>query len=185
MTSPSGILLVDKPAGPTSHDVVDRIRRASGIRRVGHAGTLDPFASGVLLLLLGSATRLSEYFLNMDKSYAATVRLGAETESHDPDGKVTAEDPGWERVAEGEIQRALDCFRGRVLQLPPAYSAKKVRGEAAHRRVRRGEAVELDPVPVEIQDLELLGLELPDLHLGPTSGPWPGTWEGNWGWEDT
>jgi len=165
MTSPNGILLVDKPVGPTSHDVVDRIRKASGIRRVGHAGTLDPFASGVLLLLLGTATRLSEYFLNMDKSYAATVRLGVETESHDPEGKVTAEDPGWDRVAEAEIQRALDRFRGRTLQLPPDYSAKKVRGEAAHRRVRRGEAVELDPVPVELHELELLGSELPDFHL--------------------
>jgi tRNA pseudouridine55 synthase len=165
MTPPTGILIVDKPVGPTSHDVVDRVRKASGIRRVGHAGTLDPFASGVLLLLLGSATRLSEYFLKMGKSYTATVRLGVETETHDPEGEVTREDSGWREVTEEEIRRALDGFRGRVLQVPPAYSAKKVRGEAAHRRIRRGEEVELSPVPVEIHELELLETNLPDVRL--------------------
>jgi tRNA pseudouridine55 synthase len=119
----------------------------------------------VLLLLLGSATRLSEYFLKMGKSYTATVRLGVETESHDPEGEVTREDSGWREVTEEEIRRALDGFRGRVLQVPPAYSAKKVRGEAAHRRIRRGEEVELSPVPVEIHELELLETNLPDVRL--------------------
>jgi tRNA pseudouridine55 synthase len=165
MTNPNGVLVVDKPSGPTSHDVVDRVRRIAGIRRVGHAGTLDPFASGVLLLLLGSATRLSEYFMGMDKTYQATVRLGVETETHDPEGTIVAENPGWQRLSEPEVRQALRGFRGRIEQTPPAYSAKKVRGEAAHRRTRRGEEVELLPVPVDIHELDLLGADLPELRL--------------------
>jgi tRNA pseudouridine55 synthase len=132
---------------------------------VGHAGTLDPFASGVLVLLLGSATRLSEYFMGMDKTYQATVRLGVETETHDPEGKITAENPAWEELNEQELRHALRGFRGRIEQTPPAYSAKKVRGEAAHRRTRRGEEVELTPVPVDIHELDLLGVELPEMRV--------------------
>lgn len=168
MTLPPGILLVDKPAGPTSHDVVDHVRRAAGMSRVGHAGTLDPFASGLLLLLLGSATRLSEYFLGMDKGYDATLRLGVETDSWDPEGQVTREDPAWDRVTGSAIQAALEGLRGRILQVPPAYSAKKVRGEAAHRRVRRGEKLELEPVEVTVGRLALLETSLPSLRLEVT-----------------
>ncbi len=164
--NPSGILLVDKPVGPTSHDVVGRIRKAAGIRKVGHAGTLDPFASGLLLILLGSATRLSEYFLGMDKEYEATVHLGVETETHDPEGEIVSEDSGWSRIGADGLETALDALRGKISQTPPAYSAKKIRGESAHRRVRRGETVELKPVEVDVHRLELLELDLPRVRLG-------------------
>ena len=166
MTPPAGILLVDKPVGPTSHDVVSSVRRAAGIKRVGHAGTLDPFASGLLLLLLGSATRLSEYFLGMDKEYEATVHLGVETVSHDLEGEVVAENPDWADVSAEELEAALAGLRGKISQKPPAYSAKKVLGEAAHRRVRRGEEVELKPVDVEVYDLRVLEVDLPRVRLG-------------------
>ena len=165
MKPAEGILLVDKAPGPTSHDLVARLRKITGLRRVGHAGTLDPFASGLLLTLLGPATRLSEYFLGMDKEYLAELRLGIETISHDPDGEVVSETPGWDRLDPAGIEAALEGFRGTILQRPPRYSAKKVRGEAAYRRTRRGEAVELKPREVRIHELELLEVELPVVKL--------------------
>jgi len=166
VTAPLGILLVDKPEGPTSHDVVDLVRKAARMRRVGHAGTLDPFASGLLLVLLGSATRLSEYFLGMDKEYEATVHLGVETESHDRDGEIVSETSSWKDVGLDDLEAALTGLRGRISQKPPAYSAKKIQGEAAHRRVRRGEEVELQPVEVEVYDLTVLEMDLPRVVLG-------------------
>ena len=166
MTSPVGILLVDKPVGPTSHDLVGHVRKTAGIQRVGHAGTLDPFASGLLLLLLGSATRLSEYFLGMDKEYEATVHLGIETTSHDHEGEVVAESPNWKGLDPADLEDALASLRGTISQKPPAYSAKKVQGEAAHRRVRRGESVELAPVEVQVYGLKVLDMELPRVRLG-------------------
>jgi tRNA pseudouridine55 synthase len=165
VTFPPGILLVDKPVGPTSHDVVSRIRRAAGIRRVGHAGTLDPFASGLLLLLLGQATRLSEYLLALDKRYEATARLGIETSTHDSEGEIVTEERDWTSLSGADAERALAGFEGSILQAPPRFSAKKVRGEAAHRRVRRGEEVALAPVEVTIHSLSLLGLAGPELRF--------------------
>jgi tRNA pseudouridine55 synthase len=163
--SPSGLLLVDKPEGPTSHDVIRWIRKAAGVRRVGHAGTLDPFASGLLLVLLGAATRLSEYLLGMDKEYQATVRLGTETSTHDPEGDVVFESPAWQELGMEEVDGALAGFRGPIQQKPPVYSAKKVQGDAAHKRVRRGEKVNLEPVPVTVFGLELEEVDLPELKL--------------------
>jgi tRNA pseudouridine55 synthase len=165
VTLTAGILLVDKREGPTSHDVVDHVRRATGIRRVGHGGTLDPFATGLLLLTLGHATRLSEYFLGMAKGYHATLKLGVETDSFDGEGEVTREDPGWDRISREDVERALPGLRGSILQTPPSLSAKKVRGEAAHRRVRRGEEVALDPVEVTVMELTLTEFQPPFLHL--------------------
>ncbi len=165
MKTPLGILLVDKPEGPTSHDVVDHVRKAAQIRRVGHAGTLDPFASGLLLVLLGSATRLSEYFLGMDKEYEATVHLGIETTTHDRDGEIVSEASSWKEVGVDTLEAALAGLRGKISQRPPAYSAKKIQGEAAHRRVRRGEEVELEPAEVEVYELEVQELDLPRVLL--------------------
>ncbi|MFC1575026.1 tRNA pseudouridine(55) synthase TruB [Gemmatimonadota bacterium] len=165
MSSPTGILLVDKPSGPTSHDVVARVRRAAGSRKVGHAGTLDPFASGLLLLLLGPATRLSEYFLGMGKDYEAVARLGVETTTHDPEGDVVREDPGWKELRPDDVEEALAGLRGSLRQLPPSFSAKKVRGESAHHRARRGEVVELEPVTVTVESLVALDLQLPELRF--------------------
>lgn len=165
MIFPSGVLLVDKPVGPTSHDVVSRIRKAAGTRKVGHAGTLDPFASGLLLILLSQATRLSEYLLVLDKSYDATARLGVETSTHDSEGELVREDGNWAALTAAEVERALGAFEGPILQAPPRYSSKKVRGEAAHRRVRRGEEVVLDPVKVTVHSISLVGLDGPELRF--------------------
>lgn len=165
MNSPSGILLVDKPEGPTSHDVVSAVRRAVGIRRVGHAGTLDPFASGLLILLLGQATRLSEYLLRLEKSYVARVRLGFETTTADPEGEIVGEPLDVGRVTREGILDALAAFQGEIDQEPPVYSAKKVRGEAAHRRVRRGEEVRLRTSRVTVHEIALGELALPELEF--------------------
>jgi tRNA pseudouridine55 synthase len=162
---PSGVLLVDKPSGPTSHDVVDQIREAVGMRKVGHAGTLDPFASGLLLLLLGPATRLSEYLLGLDKTYRATAWLGVETSTHDPEGEVVREDDGWRSISEADLGEALAEFRGTLLQTPPRYSSKKVGGEAAHRRVRRGEEVTLSAAEVMVHEIFLLDYSPPEAHF--------------------
>jgi len=160
-----GILLVDKPAGPTSHDVVAQIRRAAGIRRVGHAGTLDPFASGLLVILLGQATRLAEYLLSLDKSYEATAVLGVETSTHDTEGEIVTENPDWGSLSQADVEMALGKLQGSILQEPPRYSSKKVRGVAAHRRVRRGEEVVLEPVAVTVHAISLLDRSGPEIRF--------------------
>lgn len=166
MTGPSaspGLLAVDKPAGPTSHDIVDRVRASLGIRRVGHTGTLDPFASGLLLLLVGRATRLAEYLHHPRKRYRAVARLGRATTTDDVEGETLKEDEGegWRSVRPEEVERALAGFRGSIRQRPPLYSAKKVGGETAYRRARRGESVELPPVDVVVDELTLESFEPP------------------------
>lgn len=159
------ILPVDKPEGPTSHDVVARARKLLRTRRVGHTGTLDPFASGLLLLCVGPATRLSQFLTGQDKEYLATARLGVRTDSGDRDGQVLATTPGWETLDAAAVEAAMSRFRGEIEQVPPALSAKKVAGERAHRRVRRGESVELPAVPVRIHELELLDVSLPEIRF--------------------
>ena len=156
-----GVLPVDKPVGPTSHDVVAQARKALGIRRVGHTGTLDPFASGLLLLCLGRATRLAEYLTGLPKSYTATARLGVSTDTLDLDGETVATDGRWTEVDDASIEAAAASLRGDLLQIPPQYSAKKVDGVAMHRRARRGEVVPLAPRPVTIYSLEIQAVELP------------------------
>jgi tRNA pseudouridine55 synthase len=163
MTLPAGILLVDKAVGPTSHDVVSLVRKAAGMRRVGHAGTLDPFATGLLIVLLGQATRLSEYLLGLPKVYEATARLGIETTTDDPEGEVVAETPAWDEVTREAAEAVLASFSGDHLQEPPIYSAKKVKGEASHRRVRRGEEVSLQKAPVTIHEIALTNFALPEV----------------------
>jgi tRNA pseudouridine55 synthase len=161
-----GVLLVDKPVGPTSHDIVGLARRGLKTRRVGHTGTLDPFASGLLVLCVGPATRLSSWLTHLDKVYEATVHFGVETTTLDPEGEVTARDePGAQRLAEAQVAEILVAFEGKQQQVPPAYSAKKISGEAAHRRVRRGEVVELPPVPIEVVALQLLAWQAPRLEV--------------------
>lgn len=158
------VLPVDKPRGPTSHDIVARARRILDTRKIGHTGTLDPFASGLLLLCVGSATRLSEYLVGMDKRYEATVRLGIVTDTLDPEGEVVASSEGWRELEADEIRAALASLTGTGLQRPPAFSAKKVRGESAHRRARRGEDVVLEPVEITVHEMALLS-------AGPPSTP--------------
>lgn len=162
---PTGVLLLDKPPGPTSHDAVDRARAALGLRRVGHTGTLDPFASGLLILCAGPATRLAEYFHVPAKRYDAVLRLGVETETHDPEGEVAAESDDWRELGEADLRRALAAHTGRIRQVPPAYSAKRVDGRRAHRAVREGRDVELDAEEVVVHELALRGFDPPDVRV--------------------
>lgn len=160
-----GVVPVDKPAGPTSHDVVDAARRGLGMKRVGHTGTLDPFASGLLLLCLGPATRLAEFLTGLPKTYRARVRLGVSTTTDDLDGAVLSTSDAWRGLSADDLERALAPLRGPILQTPPPFSAKKVGGESAHYRARRGEHVVLTPVQVEVFALEALGWDPPWLEL--------------------
>ncbi len=131
-----GLLIVDKPVGPTSHDVVARVRRLLRERRVGHTGTLDPLAGGVLVLLVGRATRLAQFLSGAGKSYEAVVRLGIETDSCDVTGSVVGAAHHGSYPTRDEVDRALDPFRGTFLQQPPLFSAKKVAGRRSYRTAR-------------------------------------------------
>lgn len=156
-----GFLLVDKPAGVTSHDVVALARRGLGVRKVGHAGTLDPFATGLLVLGTGKATRLLEYLVGCDKTYEATARLGVATDSQDRDGLLVAEDDNWTALGPGQLEETAAGMIGTLRQTPPRYSAVKIDGVPAHRRVRRGEHVELKPREVAVRSFEVLAHEPP------------------------
>lgn len=173
MSAPAGFVLpVDKPEGPTSHDVVGAARRALGERRVGHSGTLDPFASGLLLLCVGRATRIAEYLTGLDKAYEATALLGVSTDTLDRDGEVVARSDAWRGLTAAAVRSALEALGGDVEQVPPQYSAKKVDGVAMHRRARRGERVELEACAVTIHQIELTGFDAPEVRLrvGCSSG---------------
>lgn len=159
------VLLVDKPEGPTSHDLIQVARRALGVRRIGHTGTLDPFASGLLLLCVGRATRLAEYFHLLAKTYSATAVLGIETDTEDPTGKVTARTNEWQSVTLDGIERAMDRLRGEQDQLPPAYSAKKVAGRRAYEAARAGETVELAAKTVQVHRLEVVDVRPPEVEF--------------------
>ncbi|MBI4519281.1 MAG: tRNA pseudouridine(55) synthase TruB [Gemmatimonadetes bacterium] len=158
-----GILPVDKPSGPTSHDIVERARRSLGVRRIGHTGTLDPFASGLLLLCVGPATRLAEYFSALDKRYVATVLLGVQTDTDDLDGSVVRASEAWRSLDDGRISDALRGFLGPSLQVPPRYSAKKAGGRRLYEHARAGRPLAPEPVPVEIQDVSMLDIRLPEV----------------------
>lgn len=157
---PSFILPVDKPVGPTSHDVVAIARRGLRERSIGHTGTLDPFASGLLLLCVGQATRLAEYFADLPKTYVATACLDGVSDTDDVTGAVTPSD-AWRGLDPASIRSALEALRGDIMQLPSKYSAKKIAGERAYDLARRGAAVDLAPVPVTIYDIRMLRCDLP------------------------
>lgn len=152
----SGLLIVDKPQGITSHDVVSRTRRLAHTRRVGHAGTLDPMATGVLVLGINKATRLLTWITDHSKRYEAQVRFGVETTTEDAEGEVTSA-KGCEGLGNEEIEAILSRFRGTISQIPSAVSAIKVNGKRAYARVRAGEDVKLEPREVEISLLEAQG----------------------------
>lgn len=153
------MVLVDKPAGPTSHDVVARVRRVAGERSAGHTGTLDPFASGLMVILLGRATRLARFAPGEPKVYRGTLRLGQATTTDDPTGEPSGEPAGAAAVAavnDAEIADAMERMLGTHPQRPPGFSAKKVGGVRSYRRARKGETVTLAPVPVRIDSLDLI-----------------------------
>lgn len=162
----SGVLVVDKPVGLTSHDVVQIIRRGTGIRRAGHTGTLDPRASGVLVILIGPAVRLSEYVSASDKRYQATIRLGASTDTYDAEGRTTSYPNAANVLAnltEEQFEEILQKFVGEFEQTPPAYSAVKVDGQKAYEKAREGEEVELEPRKINVYSLDLLEWAPPEV----------------------
>jgi tRNA pseudouridine55 synthase len=166
----TGALIVDKPEGLTSHDVVSRVRRAAGTRRVGHAGTLDPFATGVLVCCIGRATRLVQFLVGLGKEYLATVRLGYATDTQDGTGKQITPLHSSKELSLEELQRVLNQFTGPQLQTPPMFSAKKVAGERLYRAARIGREVEREPVSIIIHSLKLTGDEaMPRVNEDGTS----------------
>jgi tRNA pseudouridine55 synthase len=166
----SGLLNVNKPAGMTSHDVVARIRKLAGLRKVGHAGTLDPLATGVLLVCLGQATRLIEYLMASRKQYRATVRFGTATNTDDAEGEVTATgDPA--NVIESQLRERLPTFVGDIQQIPPIFSALKKDGQPLYKRARAGQPVEVSPRAVTIHTLTWVNWEPPDLTLDVVCSP--------------
>ncbi len=163
-TSLHGILNINKPAGWTSHDVVLHLRRVLGIRKVGHAGTLDPAATGVLPVLLGKATKIADHLLKWEKEYAAVLRLGQSTDTQDATGTIIQE-TSTESVTEEQIHSALNEFRGDIQQVPPMYSAVKIKGQPLYKAARRGETIERSPRPVTIYRLEAGAIRGRDVEL--------------------
>ena len=153
-----GILVVNKPSGKTSHDVVESVRQIAGFRGIGHLGTLDPLATGVLVLALGKATRLARFYSGRRKRYTCAVRFGFETDTYDADGEALGPDqaPALDRE---QIEKLAAQFVGKIQQTPPAYSAKKIKGTRAHELARKEKPVNLEPVEVEVFEFRMLNLE--------------------------
>jgi tRNA pseudouridine55 synthase len=164
-------VLVDKPAGLTSHDVVQRVRRILNTPAAGHTGTLDPFATGLLVVLIGRATRLARFIERQPKRYLATARLGAQTTTDDPTGETIFSSPAGDRVPEVRVREELAEFLGTHLQRPPQFSAKRVGGERSYRKARRGESVELPEASVTVHDIELVEYRPPDLCFRAVVSP--------------
>jgi tRNA pseudouridine55 synthase len=160
---PDGILIIDKPAGLTSHDVVDRARRVLNTRRIGHAGTLDPFATGVLVLCVNRATRIAQYLTSNEKEYMATIRFGYATDTGDLTGKPLPSAGGGDSVSREGLQAALAGFLGKTMQLPPMYSARKIEGVKLYELARQGRTVERNPREIDIEAIEVLN-EMPELE---------------------
>ena len=157
---PEGILLVDKPQGITSHDVVARMRKVFRIKKIGHAGTLDPMATGLLLIMVGKATKVSQFLMSHDKEYTGTVKLGQATDSQDAEGEVTEEKPVPE-ISEAEVKTLMETFMGDQYQTPPMYSAKKVNGQALYKLARKGITIEREARVIHVSRFDMTNFELP------------------------
>ena len=158
----NGLLVIDKPAGITSHDVVGRLRKISGERSIGHLGTLDPMATGVLPLMVGRYTRLAQFFSTAEKSYEGTIRFGFATDTYDADGEAQGRDRSAEAAAALSLERVREAagrFQGEMEQMPPVFSAKKIAGTPAYKLARKGETPELKPVKINIASFEICGLD--------------------------
>ena len=162
--APEGILLVDKPQGITSHDVVAKMRRIFHIKKVGHAGTLDPMATGLLLILIGKATKASQYLMSMDKEYTGTIRLGQITDSQDADGEML-EERDVPELSREDILAEMKTFMGDQYQTPPMFSAKKINGQKLYKLARQGKTVEREPRVIHISSFELTDFVLPELSF--------------------
>ncbi len=156
----SGILFLDKPAGITSHDVVDAVRHTLGMKRIGHAGTLDPMATGMLIILVGQATRVSQFLMGLDKTYTGTLKLGETTDSHDADGAIVQTRPTAGITSE-KLTETMQGFLGDQYQTPPMYSAKKQGGQTLYKLARKGIEVEREPRFIRINALTVDKIELP------------------------
>jgi tRNA pseudouridine55 synthase len=165
-----GILIIDKPAGMTSHDVVNRVRRILKTKKVGHTGTLDPFATGVMVVLAGKATRLAQFLDKDEKEYEALVRFGFETDTGDRTGEPRPQIANPKVLTVLDVEAVLPNFRGDIEQTPPMYSAKKIAGKKLYEHARKGVEIEREPVRVMISELE-------PLHSGPSSDLEFGTWD--------
>ena len=163
-SSIEGILLIDKPYGITSHDVVDRVRRTLKLKKIGHAGTLDPMATGLLLILVGKATKLSQYLMGLDKTYKGTIFLGQSTDSHDRDGEITATAPV-PPLSEEEVSDFMNAYLGDQYQTPPMYSAKKIGGKPLYKLARKGKTVEREPRFIRVNSFQLLRWESPEIDF--------------------
>ncbi len=166
-SSPSsieGILLIDKPQGITSHDVVDRVRHTIKLKKVGHAGTLDPMATGLLIILVGRATKLSQYLMGLDKTYEGTILLGQSTDSHDAEGVVTEITPV-PPLSEEEVSAFIDTYLGDQYQIPPMFSAKKIDGKPLYKLARKGKTVEREPRFIRVNSFQLLRWESPEIDF--------------------
>jgi tRNA pseudouridine55 synthase len=159
-----GILVVDKPKGITSHDVVDFVRKRLKIRRVGHSGTLDPIATGVLLILIGRATKLFSHFLGFDKEYVATLTLGSKTTTGDITGRII-ETKDFKQISEVEVNAVFMQFQGERLQVPPMFSALKYKGKRLYLLAQRGIEIERTGRPIVVKELKLLDFNLPDIKF--------------------
>jgi tRNA pseudouridine55 synthase len=157
-----GVLLVDKPGGLTSHDVVYRLRRKLAMQRIGHAGTLDPMATGLLVMLIGKATRISQYLISVDKVYEGEITLGVTTNSQDAEGEVMETRPVPE-LTEAQLREAMNGFLGDQYQTPPMFSAVKIDGVPLYKRARQGEEVEREPRFIRVATFELLSYAAPKL----------------------
>lgn len=162
--APEGILLVDKPQGITSHDVVAKIRCIFHIKKVGHAGTLDPMATGLLLILIGKATKASQYLMSMNKEYTGTIRLGQITDSQDADGEMI-EERDVPELSREDILAEMKTFMGDQYQTPPMFSAKKINGQKLYKLARQGKTVEREPRVIHISSFELTDFVLPELSF--------------------
>jgi tRNA pseudouridine55 synthase len=162
-----GLVNVDKPYDVTSRDVVNHVQRMVRPNKVGHAGTLDPLATGVLVVCVGQATRLNEFVQHLEKKYTGTFLLGRQSETEDTEGEVV-EVAGAPRPSAEEVEQVLQRFRGEIMQRPPTFSALKVKGRRAYALARRGKEVKLDPRPVTIHELELVRYQYPELVLDVT-----------------
>lgn len=154
----NGVLIIDKSAGLTSHDVVHRARRILGQRSIGHLGTLDPMATGVLPLVIGSFTRLAQFYLSSEKTYEGTIRFGFATDTYDAEGEATSQ-PTNVSLSKEEVETVAARFRGLISQTPPPFSAKKIKGVPAYKLARKQREVRLEPVQVEIKEFEILSVD--------------------------
>ena len=150
-----GILLVDKPSGITSHDIVDRLRRKLKMKKIGHAGTLDPLATGLMIMLIGKATKVSQFLISLDKSYEGEFLFGVETDSQDADGEVVIEKPVPPEIDEERVKEEMKTFLGDQYQTPPMFSAKKIGGVPLYKLARKGKTVEREPRFIRINELNL------------------------------